>query len=111
VTPKAVVYATAGIALQDIEATVNCTAAGACGLALAPFTASASKVLLGWTAGGGVEVALTDSLVARAEYRYADYGSFSAVYGSAANIAVASDIDLSTHTALIGMAVKLDKLR
>jgi outer membrane immunogenic protein len=107
VTPQTVIYGTGGFALQHIEATVNCTAAGACGLAVAPFTASNSKTLLGWTLGAGVEVALTDRIVVRGEYRYADYGSFTSTYGTAANIAVTSDIDLRTHTALLGIGFRL----
>ena len=30
----------------------------------------------GWTAGAGVEVALTPKLLARVEYRYTDYGPY-----------------------------------
>ena len=33
------------------------------------------KTAVGWTVGGGVEAAVTDNVVARAEYRYTDYGS------------------------------------
>jgi outer membrane immunogenic protein len=70
-TPKSVIYATAGVAMQDIKATVNCTTAGACGtIGFAAFASSQSKTLTGWTVGGGAETALTDRIVARAEYRY-----------------------------------------
>lgn len=33
-----------------------------------------SDTLVGWTVGVGVEYAITDKLLARAEYRYTDYG-------------------------------------
>jgi len=107
VTPSMVVYGTAGVAFQRIEATVNCTAAGACGLALAPFTATNDKTLIGWTLGGGAEVAVTDRIVARGEYRYADYQSFSSTFGASANIGVTSVIDLKTHTLMFGVGLKM----
>jgi outer membrane immunogenic protein len=108
VTPKSVLYGTFGVAFQDIEATVNCTTAGACGTnGFAAFTATNSKTLVGWTLGGGLEIALSDRVVARGEYRYADYGKFTALYGTPATIGITSDIDLRTHTALLGLALKM----
>ncbi|WP_370677733.1 outer membrane protein [Pleomorphomonas sp. PLEO] len=32
-------------------------------------------ILVGWTAGVGAEYAITDNILARAEYRYSDFGS------------------------------------
>lgn len=32
-------------------------------------------ILIGWTAGGGVERAVTDNILVRGEYRYSDFGS------------------------------------
>ena len=31
--------------------------------------------MLGWTAGGGVDVKLTEQVFGRVEYRYTDFGS------------------------------------
>jgi outer membrane immunogenic protein len=56
------VYGAAGVAYQDREVK-------------RPNGRRDSKTAVGWTVGGGVETALTDNVVARAEYRYSDYGS------------------------------------
>ena len=63
------VYGTAGGAWADASANVNVTGAPA-GLNL-----SSSK--LGWTAGGGVEVALLRNWTAKLEYLFIDTGSIS----------------------------------
>jgi outer membrane immunogenic protein len=39
-----------------------------------PGVVSGDTTLLGWTIGAGVEYAVTDSIRARLEYRYTDYG-------------------------------------
>jgi hypothetical protein len=39
-----------------------------------------------------------------AEYRYADYGTYSATYGNPAKLAVSSDIRLRTQTATVGLS-------
>lgn len=39
-------------------------------------TETTSAVRTGWTAGVGVEVAVTQNLLVRAEYRYADFGHY-----------------------------------
>jgi outer membrane immunogenic protein len=66
------VYGTAGGAWTNASANVNAnvTGAGAAGTNL-----SASK--LGWTAGGGIEVAVLNNWTARLEYLYIDTGNIS----------------------------------
>jgi opacity protein-like surface antigen len=60
VTPvdRWLVYATGGLALADVEA----------GVAPTTLFASESHVRTGWTAGGGVEMAITGNLSAKLEY-------------------------------------------
>ena len=56
---------------------------------------------VGWTAGLGVEHAFTDNLLARAEYRYYDFGSEE--FG---DDDVSGDLDLDMHTVSVGLAYK-----
>jgi outer membrane immunogenic protein len=55
-------FATAGVAAAGAK--VNVPAAG-----------TKDDILIGWTAGGGVEHAFTDNILVRGEYRYSDFGS------------------------------------
>ncbi len=110
VTPSTVIYATGGLAVQSVDASVTCSATGACGVNGIPtFTQTNSKTMFGWTLGGGVETALTDRWVARGEYRYSDYGHWVTTLGTPAAFAVTTDIHMQTHTALIGLAYKLGR--
>ncbi len=63
---RLLLYATAGGAAQQLISTVNVTGVG---IANTTFTHGA------WTAGGGIEVAITDSLSAKVEYLYVDTGN------------------------------------
>jgi outer membrane immunogenic protein len=60
-------YATAGGAATQLVSTVN---VGAIGSSSTKFTHGA------WTAGAGLEAAITDNLSARVEYLYIDTGNF-----------------------------------
>jgi outer membrane immunogenic protein len=65
---RVLIYATGGGAYASINNTV-----GAFG---APPTFSSTADRFGWTAGGGIEYAITNNWSARVEYRYTDYGSY-----------------------------------
>jgi outer membrane immunogenic protein len=105
VTPWMLVFGTAGVAWQRIEATLNCSTAGACGFNGIPaFSATNSTVRTGYSVGGGVDVKLAGNWSARGEYRYSDYGTWRTVLGSPATLAVTTDIRMRTHTALFGVA-------
>ena len=53
----------------------------------------------GWTIGAGLDYAMTDNLLLRAEYRYTDFGSESFED-------VSSDVDLKTNEVRLGIAYK-----
>jgi outer membrane immunogenic protein len=65
------VYATAGGAATQLRSVVNVGAIG---------SSNTTNTQGGWTAGGGLEVAITGNLSARLEYLYFDTGNFDVAY-------------------------------
>jgi len=65
---RLLLYATAGGAATQLISTVNVGAIG---------SASTTDTHGAWTAGGGIEAAITDDLSARLEYLYVDTGNIS----------------------------------
>ena len=61
-----------------------------------------SKTALGWTAGVGADVKITQNVFGRAEYRYSDYGSDTFNTGSGAR-----SVDTSDNKVLFGLGVQL----
>lgn len=81
------VYGTGGVAATDLE--------------LSNAAGSDDDVLLGWTAGAGVEGMLSDNITARIEYRYTDYGEETFTPGG-----VPTTSDFSDHTIRGGVGFK-----
>jgi outer membrane immunogenic protein len=65
---KALFYGTGGLAYADISHTYKNLVAGS--------TETTTGIRTGWTAGAGVEVAMTQNFLVRAEYRYTDFGDY-----------------------------------
>jgi outer membrane immunogenic protein len=61
VSPDILLYGTAGGAGQRLK--------------ISDAAGSDSNTMLGWTAGVGTDIKLTDNVFGRVEYRYTDYGS------------------------------------
>lgn len=87
VTPDILLYATAGGAAQDLEVS---SAAG-----------SDSNTMLGWTAGGGADVKVTENVFVRGEYRYTDFGSDDFNLGG-----VTQEVDSTDHRVQLGVGLK-----
>jgi outer membrane immunogenic protein len=132
--PAVLVYATGGVAWTHLDTTSNCgNPPFAFGVGLSncttprpaplngetPPTIAHSATRVGWTVGGGVEAALWSNWILRAEYRYADYGTFSATdvrtcadpcsFGLGTTAAVVSqsyELHLRSHIANFGLAYK-----
>ncbi|UCI06586.1 outer membrane protein [Mesorhizobium sp. B1-1-8] len=63
VTPEILLYGTGGVAAKNQKITDDLTGA------------SESRAMVGWTAGVGSDIKITDNVFGRVEYRYTDYGS------------------------------------
>ena len=62
------IYGTGGVAIAELKNKYTNP--------FGPLIENVSKTRTGWTLGGGVEYAFTNSITARVEYRYTDYGSY-----------------------------------
>jgi outer membrane immunogenic protein len=82
---RLMIYGTAGVAVGRLE--VDDT--------VGPTSEEATRV--GWTAGAGVEAALTDNIIGRLEYRFTDLGSETFAPGS---------ISYSSHDVMAGISFK-----
>jgi outer membrane immunogenic protein len=63
---RALLYGTAGVAFADLKDQLTDPT---------PFTATPGSSLTGWTAGGGIEYALTDHWTAKAEYLHVGFSN------------------------------------
>ena len=94
---RILIFATAGAAIGDFQVALN-----------PPATFLSVGPQLGWTAGGGVEFAFTDSLTAKVEYLYVALGTVSCPAGTscpAANAVGASTTSVSLTESLVRAGV------
>jgi outer membrane immunogenic protein len=113
--PSVLLYATGGAAWLRIESTSTCSTVALVNPcqpgAWAPPVISHAQTKAGWTAGGGIEAMLWSNWIARAEYRYADFGTISntdtRTFPSLVRV-TSYDVAVKTHTATFGLAYKLD---
>jgi outer membrane immunogenic protein len=87
VSPNILLYATAGGAAKDLE--------------VSGPTGSDSNAMLGWTAGGGADIMVTDNIFGRVEYRYTDFGNETFDLG-----ATSADVDEKDHRINFGLGMK-----
>jgi outer membrane immunogenic protein len=69
---RVLIYGTGGVAFTGFNTTIFDTTGFFTGVPLTNATFSNTRA--GWTAGGGIEYALTDNWWVRAEYRYSNFG-------------------------------------
>lgn len=84
ISPDILLYGTAGGAARSLEIT--------------DATGSDKNTMLGWTAGVGSDIMLTDSLFGRVEYRYTDFGHD--------DFANAGRVEANDHRVTFGVGMK-----
>ena len=95
------VYATGGLAITDAEIRYE-NYTDSTHSALDEPISKDSKMLLGWTAGGGVELAVSEAVSVKAEYLYSDFGSldFDLLPGL-----LTGDADVTSHIVRAGLLI------
>jgi outer membrane immunogenic protein len=107
VTSATLLYATGGAAWQHFDVNSACVSIS-CGVTPAIVVNSVTKT--GWTAGFGIETMLSGNWFARAEYRYADFGSSSFSLNRSGFVAN-FDLAMRTQSATFGLAYKFGSFR
>lgn len=101
---RVLVYATGGLAYGEVQSSFvgTITTGNAIGL---QYSGSSSATRVGWTAGGGIEMALTDNWSVKGEYLYVDLGKFSYVAQTNTNPSFPWGVDVTAreHIARIGL--------
>jgi outer membrane immunogenic protein len=104
VAPNVLSYVTGGVAFQDVTLASSCAdlanGGAFCGV---PHSESISRTLVGWAVGGGLEVMLSGGWLARADYKYASFGSVDHAFFVGAD-QLTTTTKISTHTATFGLA-------
>jgi len=109
IVPSVLLYGTAGVAYQRIEANLTCSFAGPwCFPPVATDIRNETQTatLRGWTAGAGLEWMVYGNWLLRGEYRYADLGHFSPTFYSGTQDVVFTDIHVVTQMATFGIGYK-----
>lgn len=112
VTPATLAYVTGGAAWQQYEMTSSCVSAFCGSLGVSPAIVANKITKSGWTVGGGIEAALWDRWLARAEYRYSDFGTEPFAIAQVSldfhPLVEIIDVNLRTHTVTFGLAYKFN---
>jgi outer membrane immunogenic protein len=103
VTPNALVYGTAGLALKESTASMSCDAATSPWCLFNEGQSQVSRVQTGWTAGGGIEYRAWGNWFVRGEYRYSGYQSWSPTFFQGTADEVHATLSTHSQTAIFGV--------
>lgn len=102
IAPNAMIYATAGVSVQQFDSHLVCDGMGISVCAAGPYhEATDSRLMIGPTVGAGAEVQLAEGWRGRVEYRFADYGIAAATFPGIFDLEARSG--LKTHTVSVGL--------
>lgn len=87
VSPNILLYTTAGGAAKDLE--------------ISGAGTSDSNAMIGWTAGAGADIMVTENIFGRVEYRYTDFGNEDFNLGGSS-----VDVDEKDHRINFGLGMK-----
>ncbi|MGE0239416.1 MAG: outer membrane protein [Parvibaculaceae bacterium] len=93
---RALIYATGGLAVGGVEFSII----DENGVEFA----DKHKTAWGWTIGGGLDVALTDELSGRIEYRYTDLGDIGADASDEEGTEISAETETTFHAIRIGLS-------
>lgn len=113
VAPATLVYGTGGVAWQRLELNASCSVVPGNAFCLGNTRNDTfGSTRLGWTVGGGVEHMIGGRWLLRADYRYADFGTWTQPFFTAGGTGFGFDdrftarVTSHTHTATVGIAYK-----
>lgn len=115
IRPDTLLFATAGVALQQVEMVATCNNDGLSTYCTqppgTPHYDSQTRWMPGWTIGAGLEHMLAGNWLLRLEYRYADFGQANPTFfannlGGNGDDRVFAHVWVKTHTVNLGAAYK-----
>lgn len=113
VAPSTLVYGSGGVAWQRFELNASCTIVPGNPFCFgSPHDETYASTRVGWTVGGGIEHMIGGRWLVRADYRYADFGTWTQPFFVAGGVGVGFDdrftahVTTRTHTATVGVAYK-----
>jgi len=112
VNDRVLPYISAGVAYGQIKSSVNAylsaTPGGGNAFPGLEYNFRDSGTFIGWTVGTGADYAVTDNVLLRFEYRYADYGhkNYRHIVPGGGDVAVRYRVDHRTHDLRLGAAYK-----
>lgn len=94
---RTLIYVTGGVAFTELKIDYHYRFS-----AFDSFDHSGTESATGWTVGGGVEHALTDTVTLKAEYLYADFGKETFTFEDS-RLTTTHDAELETHHFRVGV--------